>query len=108
MFFYKRIFRGPAFTAIVWTSISLAIVWGLSFFFALLLMCTPISTWLRYGSSGPGVSCTNELQVYYSLSISDFLIDFIILIIPIPFVWHLQMPSRHKIGVTAIFLLGCL
>lgn len=108
LFFYKRIFRGPIFKAIVWSTITLAIVWGVSYFFALLFLCTPVSTYVRYGSSAPGVSCVNQLQVYYSLTISDFLIDFIILAIPIPFVWRLQMPLRHKLAVTAIFLMGCL
>ena len=108
LFLYKRIFRGPVFTAVVWTSLGIAVTWGLSYFFTLLFLCTPIPTYLRHGPSAPGVSCSNELQVYYSLSISDFLIDVIILVIPIPFVWRLKMPPRHKVAVTVIFLLGCL
>ncbi len=108
LFFYRRIFRGSCFSVIVWATIVLAVVWGVSFFFTLLFLCTPIPTYARYGASGPGVSCSDQAQVFYALSISDVLIDFIIITIPIPFVWRLQMPLRHKIAVTGIFLSGCL
>jgi len=108
LFFYKRIFRGTAFSYIIWTTIGLATIWGVSFFFALLFFCLPITKYIRYGYQAPGLQCVDPYQLYYSLSISDFLMDLIILIIPIPLVWRLQMKPSQKIGVSAIFALGSL
>lgn len=108
LFFYRRIFRGKVFSAIIWATIMLAVAWGSGYFFTLLFMCTPTSLYVHQGSSTPGVHCVNRKQVYYSLAMSDFLIDIIILIIPWPFIWKLHMPLRHKIAITGIFLLGFL
>ena len=108
LFFYRRIFTGPTFFRIVWATLVVVLAWGISFFFTLLFLCTPTNLYVTQGAGSSGVTCTNEAQVYYSLSISDFLIDFIILAIPIPFVWRLHMMIKHKVAVTAVFLLGCL
>ena len=105
LFFYRRIFRGLVFSCTTWTTIGLAVTWGVSFFFALLFKCTPISAYVR---QEPGIHCVNEYQLYYSLSISDVLIDFMILLIPIPFVWRLHMKPSQKVAVSGIFALGSL
>lgn len=108
LFFYRRIFRGTTFSYITWATIGLATTWGVSFFFALLFQCNPISAYIRYGQKAPGLRCINPYQLYYSLSISDVLIDIIILIIPIPFVWRLHMKPSQKAAVSGIFALGSL
>ena len=105
LFFYRRIFRGSIFSYISWATIALATTWAISFFFALLFKCNPISAYVR---QEPGVHCVNLYQLYYSLSISDVLIDIIILIIPIPLVWRLHMKPAQKVAVSGIFALGSL
>lgn len=108
LFFYRRIFRGTLFLYITWATIGLATIWGVSYFFALLFLCNPVSAYVRYGSEAPDLHCANEPSVYYSLAISDVLIDIIILIIPIPFVWRLHMKTAQKVAVSGIFALGSL
>ena len=108
LFFYRRIFRGKFFSYITWATIGLATIWGVSFFFVLLFLCSPIPVYVRYGSEAVGLHCVNVSQVYYSLAISDVLIDIVIFIIPIPFVWRLHMKPSQKIAVSSIFALGSL
>lgn len=108
LFFYRRIFRGKVFEAVTIATLTLVGVWTVSYFFALLFFCTPITPYLKQGSSAPGEHCIDPVSVYYSLAISDVIIDVIILAIPIPFVWRVQMPTRLKVGVTCTFLLGLL
>ena len=105
LFFYRRIFRGSVFSYVTWATIALATTWATSFFFALLFQCSPIPAFIRLD---PDVYCVNHYQLYYSLSISDVLIDIIILIIPIPFVWRLHMKPAQKVAVSGIFALGSL
>ena len=107
LLFYKRVFRGDTFNAAVWTMISIIGVWTTAFFFANLLQCYPIS--LNWEASGAQVvSCINTNMMYLAQAWTDVLTDVMILSLPVPCVWALQMPARHKVGVTAIFLLGLL
>lgn len=108
LFFYRRIFRGTVFSYVTWTTIGLATIWGISYFFALLFKCTPLTPYVHYGHRAPGLHCANETQIYYSLPISDVLIDIFILIIPILFVWRLHMKPLQKVGVSGVFALGSL
>lgn len=107
LLFYKRVFRGNTFNAAVWTMISIISVWTVAFFFANLLQCYPIST--NWEASGAQVSsCINTNMMYLAQAWTDVLTDMMILALPIPCIWALQMPAKHKVGVTAIFLLGVL
>ena len=108
LFFYRRIFRGTSFSYITWSTICLATIWGISYFFALLFKCNPISAYIRYDLKAPRLHCANPDPIYSSLPISDVLIDIIILIIPIPFVWRLHMRPSQKVAVSGIFALGSL
>ena len=107
LLFYKRVFRGNTFNAAVWTMISIICIWTVAFFFANLLQCYPI--WLNWEYSGAAVAlCINTNMMYLAQAWTDVLTDVMILSLPIPCIWALQMPPRHKVGVTAIFLLGLL
>ena len=107
LLFYKRVFRGNTFNAAVWTMISIVGVWTTAFFFANLLQCYPIQ--LNWEASGAlAASCIQTNTMYLAQAWTDILTDVMILSLPIPCIWALQMPARHKVGVTAIFLLGLL
>lgn len=107
LLFYKRVFRGNTFNAAVWTMITIIGVWSVAFIFANLLQCYPIS--LNWEDSGASASsCIQTNTMYLAQAWTDVLTDVMILSLPIPCIWALQMPARHKVGVTAIFLLGIL
>ncbi|MCJ1409433.1 hypothetical protein MMC19_003514 [Ptychographa xylographoides] len=108
LFFYRRIFRGAVFSAVNITTIVLVVMWGVAFFFSTLFDCTPINLSLTLPPGSPGVYCIDQTANFWGLSISDVLVDFIILVIPFPFVWKLQMSTKHKLGVSSMFLLGAL
>lgn len=72
-----------------------------------LFQCTPITLSLK-NSHSPDVHCIDSHALYYGGASSDVIMDFITLAIPWPFVWKLHMPTRHKIAVTGMFLLGIL
>ncbi|KAK3689902.1 hypothetical protein B0T22DRAFT_514670 [Podospora appendiculata] len=104
--FYYRIFhaQGRVFLVIVWVLLGL-IALRISFFFAGIFKCVPIQNiWLV---NTPGHNGCNEYILDYQVSaISNAVTDFLILIVPIPFVWQMRLPLRKRIGVIGIFLLG--
>ncbi|MCJ1458323.1 hypothetical protein MMC28_008694 [Mycoblastus sanguinarius] len=107
LLFYKRIFKGPLITAAVWTMIGVVIVWAVAFFFSNLLQCWPISlNWTAFGSVPSGCIETNVM--YIAQAYSDVFTDVIILSLPLPCIWAMKMPIKHRIAVSGIFLLGVL
>ena len=105
LFLYRRIFRGKVFSVVTWIVIGLVISWMISFFLILLLQCIPVTV---SSVRPPGLKCINIVPVTWALGSSGVITDFMILVIPWPFIWRLQMPTRQKFAVTGMFLLGAL
>ena len=102
---YKRIFRGRVFSFLIWTMIGLMIMWTIGFCLANLLECVPVTISLVYPS---GSKCVDVAMLTWVLGTSGVITDFIIMVIPWPLVWRLQMPTRQKFAVIGMFLLGAL
>ena len=100
---YMRIFTQRSFRICAQVMLGIVTVWTISFFFASLLECLPITPLVEpfYNNK-----CVNTIPLWYTGGISDILIDFMILTMPIPMVWKLQLPTKQKIGVLAMFSLG--
>ena len=70
-----------------------------------IFQCRPIAyAWIRKGKG----SCNDQLAFLYFSQAYMIATDIIILCLPIPVVWRLQLRKGKKIGVLAIFLLGSL
>ena len=102
---YMRIFNVKSFRK--WPMMMLGIVaaWTISFFFASLFQCYPITPLIEpfYGNK-----CVNTVPLWYAGGITDILLDCIILAMPVPMVIKLQLPTNQKIGVICMFLTGAL
>ena len=46
--------------------------------------------------------------MYYGMAISSVILDVLILVMPLPLIWRLQMSVKDKVAVSGIFLLGSL
>ncbi len=103
--------------------ITIILIWSVGFFFANMLQCYPISdNWTGLG--GTANTCIDENMMYLGQAFSDAITDLIILVMPIPCVstpahflpfeltaieiWALQLPTKQKLGVCGMFLLGIL
>ncbi|ROW15361.1 hypothetical protein VPNG_02377 [Cytospora leucostoma] len=105
--FYRRIFRGKRFSTVSLILLILIALWGIAFFFGQLFDCSPIkANWDVFGETTSSYKCINPLPMYYSVAVLDTFIDLLILAVPQPLVWKLQMPMRRKIAVSLVFLLG--
>ena len=77
----------------------------------LLLQCTPVNyLWDRlYGRiEGHCISLTYAKAWVLATSSLNTLADVALLVLPIPTLWHLQMPLKQKLGLIVMFLLGTL
>jgi hypothetical protein len=71
-----------------------------------LLFCIPIAA--NWNRTIPGAKCGNIVAEFISVGTINLLIDVCIIVLPMPVLWSLQLPTRKKIGLTAIFGIGAL
>lgn len=103
--FYRRIFITRTFSIISWVMIGLTIIWTIAFFAANLLQCLPISENWRLPDPG---ACIQTTMMYLAQAWSDMFTDVLILAMPLPWLWRLQMAPMRKFFVVLIFQLGAL
>ncbi|KXX79073.1 hypothetical protein MMYC01_203048 [Madurella mycetomatis] len=101
LLFYKRVFPTPMFRAAVWFVIGIVSVWAVLFFLLVLLELDPVAfplmtAGLRLDSTAIGLA-----QVA-----SSFVLDVLVLSLPIPVIARLHMKWERKVAVTLIFWLG--
>ena len=94
-YFYSRIFcphRRSTLSYLLWGLISLTTVWAVAFIIAYVTACGthPAAAWesqmsyLQY--------CIRSLQFEEAYAISDFILDVIVLILPLPLVIYYVLP----------------
>ncbi|CEL11563.1 hypothetical protein ASPCAL14664 [Aspergillus calidoustus] len=102
---YHRIFR------LTWTlylCAFLSIGYTISVSTAISLACVPTSYfWTQWVDPLSGGYCRINLYLFYLWNgVANLLTDVIILCLPMPIVWRLQMPRSQKWAISGIFLLG--
>ncbi|KAJ8128843.1 hypothetical protein O1611_g4794 [Lasiodiplodia mahajangana] len=107
LFLWKRIFGASnRFTILCWSMIGLTALWALAFFFTTVFQCgdrwslnwSPIGIFLT--------ECIESLNVLTVFAATDILSDLIIIAMPVPLIWRLQLPTRKKIALNSVFLIG--
>jgi hypothetical protein len=108
---YKRVFGTQEMRWVNWAitgMLGLSTIWFLTTLFMFMFQCQPIAAaWapLKYH----GVSkCLNFIGFIWGMSISNFILDWMILCLPIWPVLRLQMSRLQKCLVIGSFLLGSL
>ena len=104
LFFYDRIFPMRSFRFCAIGVGILNIIWCIIFTVGLVFASKPTAYfWDHAIRNAKGV---NEIPFGIGISVANVITDFIVLILPVPILWKLQMKKEKKIAVTAIFLLG--
>ncbi|KAI1074908.1 hypothetical protein F5B20DRAFT_418294 [Whalleya microplaca] len=102
--FYSRMFKNhrPLQTAIKAAS-ALVIIWTIANLLQPLLLCRPLRRLWDISAEG---TCGDRKASFIAIGSFSIVTDLIILVLPLPAVWKLQMGSRTKLGLTFCFLLG--
>ncbi|KAF2260067.1 hypothetical protein CC78DRAFT_620564 [Lojkania enalia] len=104
LFFYERVFPLPTFTTATRCMCVFVILWFITFFFATLFQCWPISGNWQLGNAADTI---NQYAMYAAATILESLADIVTLTIPIFVVWTMRhLSTRKKVMVTLLFLLG--
>lgn len=104
LMFYRRIF---GITYSLYLCLFFAIGYWITIIVVINVGCRPLSYfWMRYTDPSAVGTCIDIPKFFFGNGIAAMLIDVIILCVPIPIVWGLQMPTSQKLAVVSILLLG--
>ncbi|KAB8264370.1 hypothetical protein BDV32DRAFT_145618 [Aspergillus pseudonomiae] len=104
VFFYARVFRSNnrAFRINLWIIGALVSGWLISAEISTIFQCNPIAK--AWDTTLPG-TCIKQYDWYLSTAILSTVIDFYILILPIPMIWSLKMSLRRRIYLLICFFM---
>ena len=107
LFYYRRIFPEQQFRIICIFVGLVVIAWFIAYMFLEFFTCIPFAYY--WNKAIPGGHCINQNHVaYYGTTPPDVLTNLALLVLPIPYLWRLQMQRAKKIAITVIFVLGTL
>jgi len=106
LYSYKRIFGHVKTTKYhIYALLGLSWAWAVAFFLTIVFQCHPIDKAWIPGKPG---HCIAVVPFLWGNSISNFIIDWMILLVPVMPVLKLQLPRKQKILVALSFLFGSL
>ena len=100
---FHRIFVTPAFRLAVKIIAAVMVVWWVATILADTLICIPIEH--NWNPTVPA-HCGDKQLLAIIPPIPWIATDVVILIMPLPMVWNLQMPRLQRVGLACLFLLG--
>ena len=105
--FYSRIFAVDSFKWAFYFCTFIVVGWWIGVTVTVAVQCKPYQhLWLQYVDPTAKGECIDLYGFFLGNGIAEAITDFIILIVPIPMVWQLQMPTGQKLAVLGIFFLG--
>ncbi|CAA9960171.1 hypothetical protein PTMSG1_03577 [Pyrenophora teres f. maculata] len=100
-----RLSPSTKYQAAVWTTGLICAGAYAAIFFSIIFACNPIAaSWnpLLLATA----KCSNRGAIYISTAVIGIATDIMLILIPVPTIWGLQMPTKQKIGLTLIFGVG--
>lgn len=102
--FYLRIFNRSGYMYYAsWVMMFFTVGWLISVVLVLGFQCRPIA---GYWDTTLKTTCINRTAFYLAGSSTDVAADFVILVLPLPALWKLQLALSKKLSIVAIFALG--
>ncbi|MCJ1267410.1 hypothetical protein MMC22_007295 [Lobaria immixta] len=102
---YRRVFDTASFKRAILVVGFLCITWLCGNVFTELFLCSPMSA-----AWDPKLVFSNHCRDFQAflvgITVSNLLLDVIILCMPLPMIWNLKLSTRKKLEVIGVFLLG--
>ena len=101
---YIRIFPVNHFKIVCWIVVAINIAGMIAVVLATCLICKPISYYSD--KTIPGGHCGNLPAFILYMAVVNLLLDFMVVILPLPMLWKLQMKTKRKIELSIVFGMG--
>lgn len=105
--FLARIFSANNnFRVWAYTVIAFIAAWSVMVVLTAFVLCQPVA--FNWDNTIPGGKCANQPAAFLAIGVLDLLVDLMVLVLPLPMIWNLQLPLGNKIALFAIFGVGIL
>ena len=106
LLFYARVFRTVrTYRISFWIVGFMIVAWYIAIDFLVIFSCIPVQK--SWNTSIPG-HCLDRQAEFVGAAIPNILTDFILLVLPMPMLWHIQSTVRRKIALVGVFAAGYL
>ena len=102
--FYLRIFVKRPYKIVTFTLIGVIATHCFVEIITSTFQCTPVA--FEWNKNIPGGRCFDQVAFYSWVTLPNIITDVIMLILPLPLVWSLNLPQNRKVGLTVVFLTG--
>ncbi|BCS24862.1 CFEM domain-containing protein [Aspergillus puulaauensis] len=103
---YLNIFPNRGVRIATYIMLAISLVWAIVSFFVLLFSCSPISYyWDMWDGEHTG-KCMSHDKILVAHSVSNIVLDVLIVAIPMPTLATLHMPLEKRLGVCVMFAVG--
>ena len=105
LFFYSRAFTtlDPKFRWALWTTHGIVLAWFIALMISSVFFCTPVHKYWELLAPG---HCQSRFVMNLGSAVASSIIDAIILVLPVPVVWRLQIELGQKFLVFFALLCG--
>ncbi|KAL8645054.1 MAG: hypothetical protein Q9210_006924 [Variospora velana] len=104
LLFYLRINPDRHFRITVYITLALTMSYVVALSLTILLQCSPVPAF--WNPSIPDSKCVKGTKLYLANAILNVVFDFMVLLVPVPMLLKLQVPTRQKFVIGALFSLG--
>jgi hypothetical protein len=52
--------------------------------------------------------CIDQIRFELVAAMMNIVVDFVIMVLPLPTIWSLQLPKRQKLALSGVYMLGTL
>ncbi|KAK3360440.1 hypothetical protein B0T25DRAFT_130115 [Lasiosphaeria hispida] len=102
-----RVLRTPKMQRFFRTYFVFLVVYGLWTFFSSIMTCWPVEAYWLAVTGMQGV-CLNKGVLTFSNAGINIATDLILIVVPVPLLWRLQIPKKQKIILMGLFCVGAL
>ena len=102
--FYQRIFgRQRHFRFALWITGAILVAWYIAITVTAIFQCSPIQKQWDYALPG---YCHSLYGTFIGITVATLFVDVILLLLPMPMLWKLQIKTTKKIALIANFLIA--
>ncbi|KAL2812247.1 hypothetical protein BDW59DRAFT_178657 [Aspergillus cavernicola] len=101
---YLRIFPVQWLARTAWATIVVIVAWAIATILAGCLICRPFA--FNWDTTIPGGKCGNQVTSFTVTGVFNLLTDVVVLLLPMPSLYKLQMATYKKITLITVFGLG--
>ncbi|KAI4162877.1 MAG: hypothetical protein LQ342_003594 [Letrouitia transgressa] len=106
LFFYSRLFPFRSFRVAAIITGGVEILWWIGLMLTAFLHCRPLAYY--WDRSIPNGYCTNDNLIGYTITSVNIVTDVIVLLMPLPWLWGLQLNLTKRLAIIGLFVLGSL